>query len=299
VELATTPRNLPFNLAGQAGLRIGEGSAGGGPQVFPSQPTSSTDRYMQLDLEPFYLDLSFMAPLSEARATRLVEFLSATLAGTIVDVGCGWGELLIRVLEATPDAKGVGIDLDLGSIEHAMSLARERGVEERASFIMGDAKDQLPSVSQGAICIGASQIWGPPVEANLPLDYRSALTAVRNMLDRGSPVIYGEGIWTASPTPEAIAPLAGRYDEYVDLPELLDIAGGCGFSVMQVHQATLDEWDEFESGFSARYARWLKANGPDHTDASEVRARAEKQSNAYFRGYRGVLGMAYLAMLAT
>jgi hypothetical protein len=253
---------------------------------------------MQLELEPFYLDLSFMTPLSEARATRLVEFLSRNLAGTIVDVGCGWGELLIRVLEATPDAKGIGIDLDRDSTDRAVSLARERGVEGRASFITGDVKANLPSVSQGAICIGASQIWGPPVEANQPLDYRSALTALRSMLDRGSPVIYGEGIWTASPTPQAIAPLAGRYDEFVSLPELLDIARGCGFSVMQVHQATLDEWDEFESGFSAGYARWLKRNGPDHTDALEVRARGEKQSNAYFRGYRGVLGMAYLGMFA-
>jgi hypothetical protein len=253
---------------------------------------------MQLELEPFYLDLSFMAPLSESRATRLVEFLSRNLAGTIVDVGCGWGELLIRVLEATPEAKGIGIDLNRHSTDRAVSIARERGVDGRASFIAGDVKANLPSVSQGAICIGASQIWGPPVEANQPLDYRSALTALRSMLDRGSPTIYGEAIWTASPTPQAIAPLAGRYDEYVSLPDLLEIARGCGFSVMQAHQATLDEWDEFESGYSARYARWLKRHGPDHTDALEVRARGETQSNAYFRGYRGVLGMAYLAMFA-
>ena len=67
---------------------------------------------------------------------------------------------------------------------------------------------------------------------------------------------------------------------------------------MQVHEATLNEWDVFESGFSARYARWLKDHSPDHPDAPEIRARALKQGHAYFRGYRGVLGMAYLAMFA-
>jgi SAM-dependent methyltransferase len=253
---------------------------------------------MPPELKPFYLDLTFMAPLSEARAAQLVKFASTNLAGTIVDVGCGWGELLIRILETSPGARGVGIDLETRSIDHAVALARKRGVNERISLIAGDVRNNLPLVSQGAICIGASQIWGPPVVTNQPLDYRSALTALRNMVERGSPVIYGEGIWAANPTPEAIAPLAGRYDEYLFLPELLDVARSCGFSVMQTHQATLDEWDAFESGFGARYARWLKDHSPDHADAREIRAKVEKQSEAYFRGYRGVLGMGYLAMFA-
>ena len=253
---------------------------------------------MPSELKPFYLDLTFMAPLSESRADQLVGFISSNLTGTIIDIGCGWAELLIRVLETARGAKGVGIDLEIRSIDHAMSLARERGVDGRISLIAGDVRNNQPLISQGAICIGASQIWGPPVETNQPIDYRSALTAIRTMVDRGAPVIYGEGIWTSRPTPEAIAPLAGRYDEYVFLPELLDIARSCGFSVMQVHQATQDEWDAFESGFCARYSRWLKDNPPDHIDAGEIRARAKKQSEAYFRGYRGVLGMAYLAMFA-
>jgi hypothetical protein len=67
---------------------------------------------------------------------------------------------------------------------------------------------------------------------------------------------------------------------------------------MQVHQATLDEWDAFESGYTARYARWLASHDADHSDAPTVRAKVEAQRKAYFRGYRGILGMAYLAMFA-
>jgi len=239
-----------------------------------------------------------MAPLSEQCANRLVNFVSKNLDGTVIDIGCGWAELLIRVLEATPAARGIGIDLKESSIEHAQTLARKRGVANRITLITGDAKDRLPVASQAAICIGASQIWGPPVEAKMPLDYRSALTAVRSMLNAGSPMIYGEGIWAAPPTAAAIAPLAGRVDEYVFLPDLLDIARACGFAVVQVHQASLDEWDAFESGFAARYARWLASHPEHHPDAQNVRDSAVRQSDAYFRGYRGVLGMAYLAMLA-
>jgi SAM-dependent methyltransferase len=253
---------------------------------------------MPPNLSPFHLDLTFMAPLSEQRANQLVDFVSKTLAGTVVDVGCGWAELLIRVLEVTPAAKGIGIDLKESSIEHAQTLARKRGVANRITLIVGDTRDHLPLSSQAAICIGASQIWGPPAEAKMPLDYRSALTAVRSILETGAPVLYGEGIWASPPTAAAVAPLAGRPDEYVFLPELLDIARACGFAVMQVHQASLDEWDAFESGFTARYARWLATHPENHPDAQSVRDLAAKQSNAYFRGYRGILGMAYLAMLA-
>jgi hypothetical protein len=95
-----------------------------------------------------------------------------------------------------------------------------------------------------------------------------------------------------------MAPLAGRPDECVFLPDLLDIARDSGFAVMQVHQATLSEWDAFESGYTARYARWLASHAADHSDAPTVRTKVETQRNAYFRGYRGILGMAYLAMFA-
>lgn len=253
---------------------------------------------MNVELSPPHSDLTFLTPLSEQRAHRLVDFMSAHLRGTVVDVGCGWAEILIRVLQASPDARGIGLDHNSGFIEHAIKLATQRGVADRIAFLTVDVKQHLPAQSQGAICIGASQIWGPPVEANLPMDYRSALTAIRSTLKAGSPVIYGEGVWTAPPTDDAVAPLAGRRDELVFLPDLLKVVRDCGFSIAQVHQASLDEWDVFESGYTAAYAKWLANHPADHPDAESVRDRAQKQSDAYFRGYRGVLGMAYLALFA-
>lgn len=111
-------------------------------------------------------------------------------------------------------------------------------------------------------------------------------------------MVYGEGIWSRTPTPEAVAPLAGRLDELVSLTELIDLTITQGFIPMAVHEASIDEWDEFESGFSACYATWLVDHGPEHPDAPEVRADAARQRAGYFCGYRGVLGMAYLALVA-
>jgi len=244
-----------------------------------------------------YENLTFMTPLSEERADRLVGFLTGDLHGTVVDIGCGWAELLLRAVAAAPDVRGVGVDTDAASIEHGRRLLDQRGLTDRVTLTCGDAKDHAPERADAVVCIGASQVWGP-VEDNKPLDYSSALAAIRALVPRGARVIYGEGIWSRPPTAEAVAPLAGRLDELVSLAELVDLAVAQGFMPVAVHEASIDEWDHFESGYSACYAQWLAEHGPDHPDAAEVHARAARQRAGYFGGYRGVMGMAYLALLA-
>jgi SAM-dependent methyltransferase len=250
-----------------------------------------------IELPPPHDDLAFMAPLSEARAGRLVDFLARDLRGTVLDVGCGWAELLLRVVEAAPGARGIGVDADSAAIAHGRRLAERRGLAGRVELRCADAATATGPV-EAVICVGASQVWGPPVAEGLPLDYAAALTALRALVPRGGRVLYGEGIWSRPPTAAAVAPLAGRFDEFVPLPELVELAVAHGFAPVAVHEATVDEWDGFESGFTARYARWLAEHGPDHPDADEVRARAARQRTGYLGGYRGVLGLAYLGLLA-
>ena len=246
---------------------------------------------------PLHRDLTFIAPLSEARADRLVAFLAEGEPSTVLDVGCGWGELLLRVLEAAPAARGLGVDLDEEALAQAHRRAVDRGLADRATFEAQDARQVTGSF--GAVtCIGASQIWGPDVEEAQPLDYAAALSSLRELLPRGGRLVFGEGIWTAPPTPAATAPLAGRDDEYVTLGELVGVAKAQEFAVMAAHEAGRDEWDTFESGFTAGYARWLAEHDADDPEADEVRALAARQHTAYFGGYRGILGLAYLHLVA-
>ena len=246
---------------------------------------------------PPHDDLTFMTPLSEERARRLVAFLAEGEPGTVLDIGCGWGELLLRVLASAPDAIGEGVDLDADAIAHGQVLADARGLTDRVNLRVSDAGD-LRGGWDRVICIGASQVWGAPVEALQPLPYAAALAALRALLPSGGRLVYGDGIWTRPPTRAAVAPLAGRDDEFVTLGEVADLAVAAGFAPLAVHEASLDEWDVFESGYAAGYARWLAGHPVDHPDTGEVRALAERQRTAYFAGYRGVLGLGYLELLA-
>jgi cyclopropane fatty-acyl-phospholipid synthase-like methyltransferase len=238
-----------------------------------------------------------MAPLSEERASRLVSFLAAGSPARVLDIGCGWAELLLRVVAATPDAFGEGVDLDTDAIAHGRTLAAERGLADRVDLRASDAKE-LRGLWDRVICIGASQVWGPPVSDAQPLPYGAALTALRELVAPGGRLVYGDGVWSRPPTPEAIAPLAGREDEFSTLGEVADLAVAAGFALVAVHEAGLDEWDTFESGFSAAYADWLADHDADDPDAAAVRERAARQRKGYFSGYRGVLGLGYLDLLA-
>jgi cyclopropane fatty-acyl-phospholipid synthase-like methyltransferase len=246
---------------------------------------------------PLHHDLTFLSPLSEARAAKLVSFLAEGRPTSVLDVGCGWGELLLRVLEAAPAARGLGVDLDEESLAGAREHAVRRGLGERVTFEARDARE-MTGTFDAVTCIGSSQIWGPDVSEAQPLDYAAALTALRALLSRGGRLVYGEGIWSTPPTPAATAPLAGRDDEFVPLGTLVELVESHGFAVLAVHEAGLDEWDEFESGFTACYARWLAEHGVEDPEADEVRALAARQHAGYFGGYRGVMGLAYLELVA-
>lgn len=79
--------------------------------------------------------LTFHGPLSEARARALVERLARTSPATVLDIGCGWGELLLRFLDALPRARGTGLDLNADDLARGRRNAEARGLAGRAEFV--------------------------------------------------------------------------------------------------------------------------------------------------------------------
>ncbi|MEP7180123.1 MAG: hypothetical protein ABI775_13635, partial [Pseudonocardiales bacterium] len=51
----------------------------------------------------------------------------------------------------------------------------------------------------------------------------------------------------------------------------------------------------FESGYLADWEQWLLTYG-EHPDADTVRAKADSHRTEWLRGYRAVLGFAYLTL---
>ena len=77
----------------------------------------------ETELPPRGTRLTFHGPLSEARAARIVARLTGIGPRTVLDIGCGWGELMLRILAAIPDAAGLGLDTDERDLASLLGLA--------------------------------------------------------------------------------------------------------------------------------------------------------------------------------
>ncbi|MFB8756548.1 SAM-dependent methyltransferase [Streptomyces nigra] len=246
------------------------------------------------DGPPRLTRLTFHGPLSEQRAGRLVERLARAEPATVLDIGCGWGELMQRVLEAVPGASGVGIDLNTEDLARGRRIAQERGLAGRVRFVEESATGTSHGPADLVLCVGSSQALTTLEPPGLITD---ALRALRGLVAEGGRVLLGEGFWQRPPTEAELAgmwPGASATDHH-DLGTLLDLAVEAGFRPEWTETADAGEWEEFESAYQADAEVWL-AEHPGHPRAAETRERLDRH-RAQWMSYRGVLGLAYLTLV--
>ncbi|MFF7970603.1 methyltransferase domain-containing protein [Streptomyces sp. NPDC007905] len=252
-----------------------------------SSATPGTD-----DLPPRLTRLVFHGPLSETRATAMVRRLAGLRPRSVLDIGCGWGELLLRVLDAVPRARGVGIDVGGEDLARGRRNAEARGLADRVEFVEESAMGTRRGPADLVLCLGASQALSP---AEPPT--AEALRELRRLVADGGRVLLGEGFWQRPPTEAELAgmwPGASAGDHH-DLGTLLDLAVEAGFRPEWTETASPDEWEEFESAYQADAEVWL-AQHPGHPLAAATRERLDRH-RAGWMAYRGVLGLAYLTLV--
>ncbi|MET9232427.1 methyltransferase domain-containing protein [Lentzea sp. NPDC003310] len=246
------------------------------------------------EISPLYEDVTFHGPLSEVRAARLIRSLMPLDGAHVIDLGCGWAEFLLRVLEASPTATGTGVDRNATDIAHAQANADARGLADRLRLVAGDVAEWQPDELADVVIVnGASQVWGGD-----PLQHtENALTEARKLLKPGGRFLLGEGFWEREPTEAQLAVLPLPRDQYRSLAGLVDLAHEHGFRLLAAEQASLDEWDVFENAHGLAWERWLRAN-PDSEHAAEIRAKADRQRRWRLHGWRATMGLAYLTLQA-
>jgi SAM-dependent methyltransferase len=247
------------------------------------------------ELPPRLTQLTFHGPLSEPRAARLVARLIRNGPRTVLDIGCGWGELMLRILAAAPDATGLGLDTDARDLTRGQDNAQARGLEDRVAFVRESGVGTSRGPVDLVLCLGASHAL---TEVEPPGHTAAALGELRRLVTPGGRVLLAEGFWHRTPTE---AELAGMWPgtsatDFGDLASLVDLAVAAGFRPAWIETATLGEWEDFESGYQCDEQEWLASHG-DHPKAAEIRAQVDQHRSFWLRGYYGLLGYAYLTLV--
>jgi predicted O-methyltransferase YrrM len=135
-----------------------------------------------------------IARLSAALEPLLHDLLTRTVRGRrprrVLDIGCGAGLHLAAMLEAAPDATGVGVDVDPDAAALARRTLRERGLADRASVEAIDIRKALAAGRAGALADGidlallANSIYYVPVDERVEL-----LRAVAGVLAPGGALV--------------------------------------------------------------------------------------------------------------
>ena len=247
------------------------------------------------DLHGQLSQLSFDGPLTQARAARLTERLTRNRLRTVLDIGCGWGELMLRILAAAPDATGVGIDLDEDDLARGRAVAQARGLAGRVTFARESGVGTARGPADLVLCLGASQALS---DVQPPGHIAAALSELRRLVAPGGRVLFGDGFWQRPPTEAELAAMwpGTTAGELPDLAQIADLAVEAGFRPAWIETASEEEWEEFESGYQADEEEWLAAH-PDHPEAAGIRQRLDEHRSYWLRGYRGVLGLAYLTLI--
>jgi cyclopropane fatty-acyl-phospholipid synthase-like methyltransferase len=218
--------------------------------------------------------LTFNAPLSEERAAGLVRALPISPGHHVLDLGCGWGELLLRILAAHPATTGTGVDTSREALDRGLRTAAQRGLHDRVEFVEAPA-EAFVDIADVVLCVASSHAFG---------GHAPALEALRQSVTGGGRVLFGDGFWADEPSERALAAIG----ELPRLAELQAAAGEAGFRIEHVDASSQAEWDAFE----AAWRSGLEGSGDPAAVAFAAQRRRE-----YEDGYRGAIGFAWLVLV--
>ncbi|MFT7625233.1 MAG: SAM-dependent methyltransferase, partial [Myxococcota bacterium] len=194
-------------------------------------------------------------PVPLAGINRLLDAIDLPRGASVADLGCGKGELMIRLAErADSDVHAYGVDQCEPLIIEARAQAKMRASGAGLIFEIGEAGDlaaRLPPVDLAA-AIGAhpfGQSWSETLEG------------LSGLVRKGGLVLGGEGFEVSGSQP------------MLSHVGLIEIARVWGLELVATAMATPEDCAEYEQHCLASVLQWCTDN-PDHAEAEALRQRS-------------------------
>jgi SAM-dependent methyltransferase len=194
----------------------------------------------------------FMNPLSEADVDSAIAALPLAPGARVLETGCGGAELLLRILEAHPQATGTGVDPDADSLALARAGAAARLPGREPELIAAPAAGAglAPGSFDLVVNVAASHAHGGFPAA---LDELAALAR-----PEGGLVLLGEGFWTREPSAAFLEALGGATADELPLgvDALVAAARAAGLEPLATAQASESDFASYEEALAAEAERY-------------------------------------------
>ncbi|USO00311.1 MAG: class I SAM-dependent methyltransferase [Phycisphaeraceae bacterium] len=225
--------------------------------------------------------IRFWNPVDPDVLEAWIARLPLSPSSRVLDVGCGRGELLLRLAEVH-GCGGVGVDIAESSIEHARGEAGRRVPRVGVMFEHGpfEAGAFEPAAFDLAVCIGSGHAVG---------GYRAGLETLSGLVTPGGQLLIGEGYWRRDPDPGYLGFLGCTRDDLNTHAGNIALAESLGLGVVDTHETSDAAWAAYEDTYHANVLRHLERH-PDDPDRGAMRARIEGWREAYQRWGRETLG---------
>jgi SAM-dependent methyltransferase len=226
---------------------------------------------------------TILGPSTPEQLERLLDAAGVAPGDRALDIGCGKGDLLVRL--ARRGVVGVGVDRNPAFLEEARGLAAAAGVGERLRLERGDAEDLASRLAaEGGFdlvaCIGATGALGGSVAAPA----RLAALAMP-----GGSLLIGEGFWRREPMAEELDSFGMEPGEMLDHAGTIARMAAAGVQLLEAEDAPPEAWDAYEDAYAGSLERWVEAH-PDDPDRDSLSHRARLFRTTWSAWRRDAMG---------
>ena len=243
------------------------------------EATTSVDTWKFYDIT--HRDHVLCNPTTIAKIDELVGLLELPRGARVLDIACGKGELLIRIVERY-GASAVGVDLSpyvVRELRERVSARIPRGDAELLEMD-GAAYAGAPASFDLASCLGASWTFG---------GHAGTLAALAAWAKPGGQVLVGEPFWRREPDPAYLASSGMTRDQFGTHADNVETGVRLGLTPLYAVASDEDDFDHYEA-LQWRAADRFRRSHPDDPDVADLLDRVARTRHEYLTWGRETLG---------